>query len=322
MLETFIGEIRSGKRESAAMSCVSTGSLTVDEKEAWRMLRKELQNIGITPDLFTQHRRLILKTLEGFITQGEIEDFPRDFGEEETETASEAAVINSGHQLDIPAKGSEVEPKKRLNLMARLTSQITRLTTGKPTPQLRYQFHGVCMVCLEDIEVPEPSTLAILKGNGVPKNLPSNLIHWKYMVTPCEHTFHIHCWEQRIDYPLRCPICSEELSLHKETFESISSRKWLGIEEQVDQMPPNTLYRKDPGTGRPVVLFVAVSVFEFTWEHNRLQGGYPDLLYTPGELFNVIAQINECWLAFHQGYPEEIGWVWGKHFRRIGEQLS
>ncbi|GLI76095.1 hypothetical protein PoHVEF18_004364 [Penicillium ochrochloron] len=207
------------------MSCVSTGSLTVDEKEVWRMLRKELQNIGIRPDLFTQHRRLILKTLKDFITQGEIEDSPKDFGEEETETASEATVINSGHQLDIPAKGSEVEPKKRLNLMARLTSQITRLTTGKPTPQLRYQFHGICMVCLEDIEVPQPSTLAILKGNGVPKNLPSNLIHWKYMVTPCEHTFHIHCWEKRIEYHLRCPICSEELSLHKETFESISKSK-------------------------------------------------------------------------------------------------
>lgn len=94
MLETFIGEIRSGKRESAAMSFVSSGSLTVDEKEAWRMLRKEVQNIGVTPDLFTQHRRLIFRTLEDFLTQGEIEDVPREFEAEETETASEATVIN------------------------------------------------------------------------------------------------------------------------------------------------------------------------------------------------------------------------------------
>lgn len=77
MLKTFIDDIRSGKRESAAMSNVSTGSLSLDEEESWRALRKELQSIGITPDLFTQHRPFIINTLQTLMTQGEIADIPK-----------------------------------------------------------------------------------------------------------------------------------------------------------------------------------------------------------------------------------------------------
>ncbi|KAJ5355100.1 uncharacterized protein N7496_012312 [Penicillium cataractarum] len=64
MLKTYIKECQSGKREGAAMSCVSTGSLDADEKEAWRGLRKDLQSVGITPDLFQRHRPVILSTIQ------------------------------------------------------------------------------------------------------------------------------------------------------------------------------------------------------------------------------------------------------------------
>lgn len=63
MLVTFIDELRSGKRESSAMSVLSTGSLSQDEKEEWRQLRKELESIGITPDVFARNRDFILNTL-------------------------------------------------------------------------------------------------------------------------------------------------------------------------------------------------------------------------------------------------------------------
>lgn len=63
MLSAFISEIRSGKRESSAMSSLSAGSLSTDEKEEWRQLRKELQSIGVTPDIFSRNREFILTTL-------------------------------------------------------------------------------------------------------------------------------------------------------------------------------------------------------------------------------------------------------------------
>lgn len=338
MLETFIGEIRSGKRESAAMSCVSSGSLTMDEKEVWRMLRKELQTIGITPDIFTQHRGLILSTLQDFLTQGEIEDFPRGFEGEETKTASEAAVINPGRQLDVPATGSELEPKKRLNVMARLVSRMMRLTTGKSidrevsktsTAGLRYQFHGVCMVCLEDIEVPDPSAPASADGSSLAEDLPPNLIYWEYMITPCEHTFHIQCWKQSMGFPSRCPICSKPISFDKESainpfpwrknfWDSFSVNVGPNTEEQARQMSTDPIYMKDPSTGQPVVLFTAVSHSALRSAIHHAKGVYPDLTYTRGEIFGVLAQRGKLWLAFNQEDPARtIGWVWEMHFRRI-----
>ncbi|KAJ5600106.1 hypothetical protein N7450_001173 [Penicillium hetheringtonii] len=76
MLKTFISEIRIGKRESAAMSSASNGSLTADERETWRQLRKELRDIGITPEIFAQHRGFILVSLQTLLTEEEREDYP------------------------------------------------------------------------------------------------------------------------------------------------------------------------------------------------------------------------------------------------------
>lgn len=64
MLETFINEIRSGKREGSVMTAQTTDSLSPDDKEAWCQLRKELESVGITPTLFNQHREFIVDALQ------------------------------------------------------------------------------------------------------------------------------------------------------------------------------------------------------------------------------------------------------------------
>lgn len=63
MLKVFMSEIRSGRRESAALPIVSSCSLTESEKGEWRQLRKELQSVGITPEVFSLNRDFILTTL-------------------------------------------------------------------------------------------------------------------------------------------------------------------------------------------------------------------------------------------------------------------
>ncbi len=55
MIKTFLDELRDGKREGSVVSAQTTASLSADEKEAWRQLRKELESVGITPTLFAQH---------------------------------------------------------------------------------------------------------------------------------------------------------------------------------------------------------------------------------------------------------------------------
>jgi len=56
MLQKFMDEVRDGKREGSTVSSHSVDSLSLDEREAWRLLRKELEDVGITPHLFEQHK--------------------------------------------------------------------------------------------------------------------------------------------------------------------------------------------------------------------------------------------------------------------------
>lgn len=68
----FINEVRTGKRERSVVTNHTTGSLSADEKEAWRQLRKELESVGVTPALFEQHRDLVIEKLLNAIEEGNL----------------------------------------------------------------------------------------------------------------------------------------------------------------------------------------------------------------------------------------------------------
>jgi ankyrin repeat protein len=104
MLRTFIDELRIGKRERSVVSIQTTGSLSADEKEAWRQLRKELESVGITPVAFAQNRAFIVATLQkAIIEEGLAGDIPcaydfldfSDSGQETFKTSSTPGVISS-----------------------------------------------------------------------------------------------------------------------------------------------------------------------------------------------------------------------------------
>ena len=63
------------------------------------------------------------------------------------------------------------------------------------------------------------------------------------------------------------------------------------------------------------VLFVCASLFEFSIDKTRKEGGYPYLTYVQGEVFDVIAQKGELWLARNQDdSSNSLGWIWEQHF--------
>lgn len=63
------------------------------------------------------------------------------------------------------------------------------------------------------------------------------------------------------------------------------------------------------------VLFVSASLFEFNIDKERKEGGYPYLTYERGEVFDVVAQKGELWLAKNQDDPtNNLGWIWEQHF--------
>jgi len=68
--------------------------------------------------------------------------------------------------------------------------------------------------------------------------------------------------------------------------------------------------------GDTPVLFVCASLFEFSIDKTRREGGYPYLTYVQGEVFDVVAQKGELWLARNQddGRQAPLGWIWEQHF--------
>ena len=71
------------------------------------------------------------------------------------------------------------------------------------------------------------------------------------------------------------------------------------------------------------VLFLAASLFEFNIDRSRKESGYPYLTYVPGEIFDVIGEKGELWLAKNQDDGEGlVGWIWEKHFAKLVPDAS
>ncbi|KAI7217320.1 hypothetical protein KC333_g4313 [Hortaea werneckii] len=72
-----------------------------------------------------------------------------------------------------------------------------------------------------------------------------------------------------------------------------------------------------PGTPnqKPPAIFVCASLFEFSIDKTRKEAGFPYLTYVQGEVFDVVAQKGELWLARNQDDSTgALGWIWEQHF--------
>ncbi|KAH8717660.1 Dynamin-binding protein [Beauveria bassiana] len=68
------------------------------------------------------------------------------------------------------------------------------------------------------------------------------------------------------------------------------------------------------------ILWLAASLFEFNIETTKHEAGYPYLTYQAGEIFDIIAEKGELWLAKNQDDPTEmVGWIWSKHFAKLAD---
>jgi dynamin-binding protein len=101
------------------------------------------------------------------------------------------------------------------------------------------------------------------------------------------------------------------------TFEIFSSALPMSESPLTPAPPPTTPGTEDRGID---VLFLAASVYEFNIDRARREAGFPYLTYVTGEIFDVIAERGELWLARNQDDPEkQIGWIWNKHFAKLAE---
>src|SRR5205814_4281601 len=108
----------------------TTGSLSADEKEAWRRLRKELESVGITPALFNQHRELIIERLLKAISDG---DLAEDAGDDLSDTTSEPADECLDAADPIYRHGDLSKESKKEVSDRRQGSTKARIATSDPT---------------------------------------------------------------------------------------------------------------------------------------------------------------------------------------------
>lgn len=68
----------------------------------------------------------------------------------------------------------------------------------------------------------------------------------------------------------------------------------------------------------PRVIFLAASVYEFNIDRARREAGFPYLTYVAGEIFDVLGEKGELWLARNQDDRTGlVGWIWNKHFVKL-----
>jgi hypothetical protein len=78
-LDRFLQEFQDGKHEGSVVTTQTVESLSMDEKQTWRIIRKELEDIGITVAVFDANKDFIMKWFKEAITSGAFEEqLPED----------------------------------------------------------------------------------------------------------------------------------------------------------------------------------------------------------------------------------------------------
>ncbi|KAK3943606.1 hypothetical protein QBC46DRAFT_253697 [Diplogelasinospora grovesii] len=86
------------------------------------------------------------------------------------------------------------------------------------------------------------------------------------------------------------------------------------------QRSSRTSSRERPANSGYTILWLAASLFEFNIETVKHEAGYPYLTYQAGEIFDVIGEKGELWLAKNQDDPrDQVGWIWSKHFAKLAD---
>lgn len=84
------------------------------------------------------------------------------------------------------------------------------------------------------------------------------------------------------------------------------------------ETPRNKSPEQEQNEQEPGIMFCVASVYEFNIDKSRRQAGYPYLTYITGEIFDVLGENGELWLARNQDdATRQVGWIWNKHFMRI-----
>ena len=73
-LDVFLQDFHNGKHEGSVISTQTVESLSMDEKQAWRNIRKELTDIGISVAAFDANKTFIINWFQTAMNTGVFEE--------------------------------------------------------------------------------------------------------------------------------------------------------------------------------------------------------------------------------------------------------
>jgi hypothetical protein len=73
-LDDFLREFREGRREGSVISTQTVDSLCADDKQIWRAIRKELEDIGVTVAAFNNNKDFIITWFSNAVASGAFEE--------------------------------------------------------------------------------------------------------------------------------------------------------------------------------------------------------------------------------------------------------
>ena len=125
-MNKLLAEMRSGVREGSIISTESIESLSSEDRDGWNQLRKDLEDVGVTPSLFLQHRTFIVHWFQSALREGAFNESTEE-GFAPLPITATSLPITSNALLESSPRGESMEPSdsKRPNRLQRAMQGVT-----------------------------------------------------------------------------------------------------------------------------------------------------------------------------------------------------
>ncbi|KAF4448823.1 ankyrin repeat protein [Fusarium austroafricanum] len=251
--------------------------------------------------------------LEAFVESQNIKEFCRHLARHQQMLALEALPISvDGLELNTPASDQQDSDDPE-------DDHLEMLTCVSCSARWSSAGYGIeCPICnTEGLVTYPPARAAIILTDPQPPN-------WEDIVTSDDRIYFVHgrvVWPEPSD---QNDPDGDNQDFHPGEYpgtpfvditEDGSSEQEAIPSEEADM--PNM---NDSDSGGYNTLWLAASLFEFNIVTTKMEGGYPYLVYQEGEIFDVVGEKGDLWLAKNQDDPyNTLGWIWSKHFARLNQ---
>lgn len=100
----FLQEFRDGKQEGSIVSTRTVDSLSTDDRKAWRAIRKELEDIGISIAAFDANKDFIVNWFQIAISTGAFEEQTAKDGSSSISSEDDLSKSSEGLAHDAVSK--------------------------------------------------------------------------------------------------------------------------------------------------------------------------------------------------------------------------